>query len=168
MVQLTEIVDNPNTSPEEINEVVHELRQRKSKGALNLLGRITADGTDTPRPPVVGKSRSVRERRKSGAGTPDMPSAMPAETTSHTEHSREAEAQLEVLRTTFTAQAEILARWGLTEALPLPLREAIMHEWSRIVGDDPDQLGRSRKRLARDLHDLAGMTFAQEEKPDDE
>ena len=85
---------------------------------------------------------------------------MPAETLPRTEHSRELAQQLEILRTTFTAESEILARWGMTETLPIHLRNIIMDEWGRTLEDEPDQLGRSRERLKKDKKALEGLTVA--------
>lgn len=62
---------------------------------------------------------------------------------------------LELLRATFTAEGEILARWGMTGSMPAAMREAVFVSWHRTLFAVPDRLGRSLESLREDQTRLA-------------
>jgi hypothetical protein len=64
---------------------------------------------------------------------------------------RDAVAQLKVLRETYTEGAELLARWGATTALPDDILSLLFDAWAEAVTDQPDEFGRSRVTLQRDM-----------------
>lgn len=163
LVELTRIVDDPGSSTELISEIADELRLRTTRGAAQLLARIPSGAAGSPIPPGGRSTRVGQTRRNPRRATPDEPSALPTETPTQARHFRDMAEQLEVLRTTFTAESEILARWGITEALPDQLRNLVFEEWSRIVSDDMDVLGRTRTRLIKDMVDLEQLTTPREE-----
>jgi len=59
--------------------------------------------------------------------------------------------RLALLRTTFTEEAERLARWGMTPNLPAELRKLVAQGWVGRVTEVPDGMGRSRESLQREL-----------------
>gem|GEM_PF-1666062 len=157
LVELTSMVDDPGSSAERLAEVADELRCRKSGGARKLLARLEGGGPkETPRGSGERPGRKRRTGRVVGSSDSgdDGPTAIPTETPDTTEQSRDIMDQLEVLRTTFTLESEILARWGITGALPCDMRRSVLQQWDRIVSDEPDHLGRSRARLAADIESL--------------
>lgn len=165
------MVDNPGSSAQRLTEIADELRCRKSGGARKLLARLEGGvPKETPRgsgerPGQKGRTGMIGGSTDSGAH--DGPAAMPAETPDSTEQSRDIMEQLEVLRTTFTLESEILARWGITAALPCDLRRSVLQQWDRIVSDEPDHLGRSRARLAADIESLGHIAASEKATMDD-
>jgi hypothetical protein len=59
--------------------------------------------------------------------------------------------RLAILRSTFTAEAEILARWGVTPALPAECLAQVSDWWRAKLSGEPDLMGRSVASLERDL-----------------
>jgi len=58
--------------------------------------------------------------------------------------------RLALLRTTFTAEAEILAKWGMTPSLPTAGRAVVVEWWRAQLTLVPDAMGRSADTLDRD------------------
>lgn len=56
----------------------------------------------------------------------------------------------ELLRRTFTARSEILARWGTNEHLPNSILNLVFSEWEKVLTESPDAYGRSIARLESD------------------
>lgn len=65
-------------------------------------------------------------------------------------------ARYESLRATFTAEAEILARWGLTALAPDDLQNHVFAYWRNMLGRNRDShpLGLGAADLARDIKAL--------------
>lgn len=59
--------------------------------------------------------------------------------------------RLALLRTTFTAEGEILARWGMTPGLPAEARDTVIAWWRSQLNRVPDAMGRTIDALDRDL-----------------
>ena len=59
--------------------------------------------------------------------------------------------RLALLRTTFTAEAEILAKWGITPGLPADARATVVAWWRSRLTRVPDAMGRTIEALDRDL-----------------
>lgn len=154
---LTAIVDDPASPPELLSEVEYELRHRTTKGAKHLLARLSGNSV----------SRASKERAPEvGGGQPshpttlesvDKPSAFPTETQTENDHARDIKTQFAALRATFTAESEILARWGLTSAMPEDMVQLVLENWAGRVTDEPDDMGRSRTSLSRDSARLAEL-----------
>ncbi len=58
------------------------------------------------------------------------------------------------LRRTFTVEGEILARWGMTSAIPKALEKIVFDIWSKSVTSDDDEFGRTSAQLAIDMEKL--------------
>jgi hypothetical protein len=56
----------------------------------------------------------------------------------------------ESLRATFTAEAELLARWGMTPAMPLDLQDIVFEEWRKRISGAPSQSMPSAEALSED------------------
>ena len=56
-----------------------------------------------------------------------------------------------VLRETFTLEGEILARWGMTAAMPRDLEANVFERWAKLVSVQEDDFGRSVVSLKRDI-----------------
>ena len=63
--------------------------------------------------------------------------------------------RLALLRTTFTAEAEILAKWGITPSLPADARATVVAWWRSRLTRVPDAMGRTIEVLDRDLAAVA-------------
>jgi hypothetical protein len=169
--ELIALADNPTTSAERLTEIRHELSHRSTKKARELLARL-AEGssqtaTDSPTPARPRKALLDGTRRPSESSGSEGPSAMPTETLERSDCSREVLEQLDVLRTTFSLESEILARWGVTETLPCEIRQMVLRHWGGIVTDEPDRLGRSTTRLASDIRRLDELAAARKEASSD-
>jgi len=68
---------------------------------------------------------------------------------------QEYRTRYEVLRTTFTLEAEWLARWGMTGAMPLELQGKVFDLWKATLSEVPDLFGRTQQQLERDQSQLA-------------
>lgn len=58
------------------------------------------------------------------------------------------------LRRTFNVEGEILARWGMTSAMPEALEAIVFDIWSKSVTADDDEFGRTSAQLAIDMEKL--------------
>lgn len=72
----------------------------------------------------------------------------------HAEFTLDDARRLALLRTTFTEEAERLARWGMTPILPGELQQLVAQAWAARVSEVPDRMGRSRDTLRQDLESL--------------
>ncbi len=80
----------------------------------------------------------------------------------HLEFTLDDAQRLALLRTTFTEEAERLARWGMTPVLPGELRQLVAQAWAARVSEVPDRMGRSRNTLQQDLESLAQSSGGRE------
>jgi hypothetical protein len=86
---------------------------------------------------------TARKQVPTGGGAPTVAPASPL--------GRADADRLALLRTTFTAEAEILARWGMTPGLPADARAAVVAWWRSRLNRVPDAMGRTIDALDRDL-----------------
>lgn len=154
LADLTSMVDDPESTPELVAEVAEELRHRSTKGARSLLARLECRSVT----PVSGRE-AQRPRDDRTPPWVDETSVIPTDTRVETEHSRDIATQFAALRATFTAESEILARWGLTSAMPDDMVRLVLEEWAGRLTDEPDGLGRSITSLSRDAARLAELGF---------
>jgi len=142
---LTDIVEDPGTSPEVRRLVAEELSHRASPAARRLLARIGDDSV----PPKVGTSRGVVSGRS--AVRADEPGSARLPTEPMAPHVLEREAVLAALRETYSEGSELLAKWGMTTAIPEELYEVVIAWWSKSVSETQDRFGRSTTSLAEDM-----------------
>ncbi len=139
LVELTAIVEDDDCSANVRALIADELRHRTTKGARRLLAHLEGGAIGSvPRPSSAGgeRGRGVAEPAVVGLCSDE---------------------RLAILRETYTEGAELLARWGLTTAIPEPLFEIVLEWWRSAVGEDPDHLGRSRSRLEEDVAKLRSL-----------
>ncbi len=60
----------------------------------------------------------------------------------------------ELLRATFNIEGELLARWGMTSAIPKEFEETIFDAWSKALTAGDDEFGRTIEQLTSDLEKL--------------
>jgi hypothetical protein len=116
--------------------LLEELRHRSTASARQLEQRVTGHtAVAMPQKPMTP-----------AAVEPPPPAATNSEL--------ERASLLAMLRATFTLEAELLARWGMTPAMPEDLREAVFRLWANRLGTAEDRFGRSDAALARDRRRL--------------
>ncbi len=138
IVDLTRIVDD-QSSTVDVNVIMTELRLRKSNAARELLARLERKGRHGMKRESKVLDREVSSDESSSYVTSSS-------------HARplEAEERLAILRETYSEGAEILARWGLTTAVPRELFDVAVEWWRLNLLDVPDEFGRTQVRLEDD------------------
>jgi len=149
--ELEELAGSATITSEVMGQVIAELRHRSTPRARRLLAELL-DRPESKEAPAPGRGSRPRkasseEAEKFNVG-PHEVGAVPSIAT------RTLEEAYEILRQTFTEDSEILARWGMTSAMPEPVRELVLDEWSRRVATDPDEFGRTLERLTQDVERL--------------
>lgn len=113
---------------ESLKNLQHELMHRRTKPAKKLLIEVNKKLGVTPGE-EVGSSKLKFEHIQ-------------------------LKKRYDSLRRTFTVEGEILARWGMTSAMPEALEEIIFDIWSKSVTADDDEFGRTSAQLAIDMEKL--------------
>jgi len=154
IVQLTQLVDDKKVTKKTIAEVIDELSYRTTPKAKKLLVRLNkqhpslVSGTAKPVPAscrtTKKRSRDLKQANDSDDGV------IPRETELLGPEARDIVQRLAVLRETYTEEAEILARWGITTALPDEMRTQFLDQWKAKLTDESDRFGRSRATLEVD------------------
>lgn len=157
--ELEELVGRPGVDPNLVEDVIEELRHRSTPRARRLLAELEA-GSKSAGAAGTGTGPRVRRARASRTVEPILcgPEA-PDEVESALRRLLEAYG---ILRETFTEDSETLARWGLTTALPVDMRDSVFEEWARRVGANPDEFGRTTDRLRFDVERLRANEEPQE------
>lgn len=116
--------------------ILEELRHRSTASARQLEQRVA--GHTAASPPRSPMTPAAVEPPPSAAAASEL----------------ERESLLATLRATFTLEAELLARWGMTPAMPEDLQEAVFRLWADRLGTGEDRFGRSVAALNRDRRRL--------------
>lgn len=158
--ELEELVGHAGVDPNLVKDVIEELRHRSTPRAKRLLAELeaglkTTGSTQAGTGPYVSKAKASRSVKSSLSGSEAMEEVKPA--------SRSLLEAYDILRETFTEDSEILARWGLTTALPVEMQKTIFKEWARRVGASPDEFGRTIERLRSDVERLRANERSREE-----
>ena len=152
LVELTAIVDKSGVSSEILDEVVFELKHRKSAGAKKLLKRISSSSRNLkPNRSASGKGSIVAGGGSNVSDVTSEETFTPATTPDVGPEAWDVAERLRALRETYTEGAELLARWGATTALPKAILEMLFEQWAILVSDVPDEYGRSHATLQLDL-----------------
>lgn len=154
VVDLTKLVDDKRVTKSTIAEVIDELSFRTTPKAKKLLARLkkqnpsldsgTSKPDTMPRPRRGHRSREPKPVDENGDGV------VPRETESLGPEAKGDAQRLAALRETYTEESEVLAKWGITTALPEDMRTAILTQWAARLTEKPDQLGRSLATLEAD------------------
>ncbi len=151
-MELTAIVDKSGVSSEVLDEIVFELKHRKSAGAKKLLKRISGSSRDLkPHRSASGNGSKVASGGSSVSDVTGEATFTPATTPDVGPEAWDITERLRALRETYTEGAELLARWGATTALPKVILEMLFEQWATLVTDVPDEYGRSHATLQLDL-----------------
>jgi hypothetical protein len=145
IADLTDIVDDPGASSEIRDLVADELRRRSSPGARKLLARL---GGAVQRPSDEAAASGQRARVATSERRTPMARVSTVEPAPHV---LDRDAILAALRETYSEGSEILARWGLTTAIPAALFDVVVTWWEESLTDEPDRFGRSKSRLSGDV-----------------
>lgn len=158
IAQLEFLASEDFVDPQPIQLLIDELRHRNGPRARRLLAQLelqlsSANTED-------GSSDQVSEGAWVGpAGSADCGGG--SSTDAHKPLFQTAEdyelllRRHEDLRLTFTVEAELLARWGMTPSMPLDMQELIFTEWAKRLPQAPDVLGRSVESLEADQSRIA-------------
>lgn len=152
LVELVDLVESQESSPQIISAVIHELQHRKSAGAKKWLKELqqAKPGSVGKKKKPTGKPETRRRQGKLVEGS-NADVFIPSESKDFGPDARDLVSRMKALRETFTEEAEVLARWGMTPALPDALVESIFKSWREQLRDLPDDLGRSKATLESDV-----------------
>jgi hypothetical protein len=114
-----------------IGDVKVELSYRKSSAARTLLLEIESGAVSPPTSLIKSKEK------------------MPESSLGESECAA-LEARYELLRATFSEQGEVLARWGLTESMPVDLLVKIMSLWAEKFSGGYVHVIRSQEQFLKD------------------
>lgn len=162
---LEELKGLAQRSPERVPEVIHELSFRKTRGAKRFLDELK-DFKPSGQSSKVGKTSagksSTHDKRSGSDGAPSSrrvpkTSIRPTSTSTVVDpQERDLEQRFELLRSTFTIEGEILARWGMTSSMPPEIEAQVFSSWRKSLEQGSvDSLGRSMVSLEEDLKRLA-------------
>jgi len=122
-----------------------ELKRRKTPSARALLAQVqrTRARSGAGGLPNATTAPSSSEDTLPNSGAPSDP--WTAEIVSN------ADCRCKELRATFTEEGELLARWGMTPALPDAAREATVAAWREILKTATTLDGRTITHFDRDM-----------------
>jgi hypothetical protein len=162
---LEELKGLAKRSPERIPDVIHELSFRKTRAAKRYLDELNG------RKPMGQSSSGQRNSSGNSSMGRPRPERVPATEKNHAHETRtrlgsassvidpplrDLEQRFELLRATFTIEAEILARWGMTSSMPPEIEAQVFSSWRKsLKKNSDDDLGRSIVSLEEDMKRLA-------------
>lgn len=141
---LEELVQN---DPGLVDEVLAELGRRKVSAAVRLRKELEKGKVRTKASQTSGRRpASVKPR---GDTQPRKALIVPEP------QRRNPDDRIAFLRGTFTPEAELLARWGMTPEMPMELQRQVFELWRRRLEESgPDATGPTMEELKRDLKSL--------------
>ena len=132
-----------------LTDVRAELQRRTTDKAKRLLVEVEQHMTATKaRASAAGRIRTRHSPPSVSCPGRDIANATPGPV------SLGVDARYELLRLTFTLEAEILAGWGMTEAMPREFQNIVFELWAATLADGADSFGRSPASLDEDLRRL--------------
>ena len=171
--ELLAIEEQALTNKSVKGDLLEELAHRDTPRGRAMMQRVNqgyrmadASGNSPPRPVTLSSASAVpstsdqpnaeHDRSQTRPSVPRSPTAgNSVSSPSSSEGSAPTlEQQFEALRATFTEEAEIMARWGFTSALPSAMQDALLNAWRDRIGIVPDNFGRSIGRLDADIKRL--------------
>lgn len=158
IVQLTQLVDDKKVTKKTILEVIDELSYRTTPKAKRLLARLQKKNpslvTEVTKPVAASRRAARRRSSSSKQANNSGDGVIPKETELLGPEARDTAQRLAVLRETYTEEAEFLARWGMTSALPDDMLAQVFKLWKARLADQPDEFGRSLASLEVDTERL--------------
>jgi len=172
VVELERLAEVNTGDPRVMADVIAELRHRNVPKARKLLARLSGESSTgraaprkaTARPtkatarPTKATARPTKATANDGRAKPvvagPVVEAEPA--TTNPDVDRNLQQAFELLRETFTFEAELMARWGVTPTLPKEIAQSVFTAWRKLLKSGPDERGRSLELLEQDMAKLAG------------
>lgn len=146
-LEVKELKELVQSDPGLVDAVVVELGRRTTKAAHRLRKELergkdrTGASQTSGRRPVGVKARADTESR-TALIVPEP-------------QRRDLDDRIAFLRGTFTPEAELLARWGMTPEMPMELQRQVFELWRRRLEESgPDATGPTMEELDRDLKSL--------------
>jgi hypothetical protein len=125
------------------------LKQRSTPSARHLLNKVKSAIANLPTQPSAPPTRTQPPRVVAPTGSSSTGQRPPA--AGGVASASQAPIDYELLRKSFTAEAELLARWGMTASIPDDLMERVFSNWVERLTSTPDQWGRTVDSARRDL-----------------
>jgi len=154
--QLTMKFRNAGGDIEALRALSAELGYRKTSTAKALLREVDAQlgrlsqkpstGTKTIAPQTPDKEDPYKSKTRRRQVTEEAPRTLPVD--------------YELLRKTFSAESELLARWGMTSTIPDDFMSVVFDGWCDRLTDSPDEFGRTVDSAREDRAQLARMRKA--------
>lgn len=152
IAQLEVLAAEDSTDRDSVECLVEELRHRKGRRVRNLLSQLVSESAgiaEDPSPEQDSDGRVVKSPKPDSLDCDVR--AYSLDPGSQTSESYELLLRkYETLRATFTAEAELLARWGMTPLMPSYMQELVFEEWRKRISLASDPIGRSLDSLAAD------------------
>lgn len=152
-----ETLARESQDPDVLQALRSELEHRQVPRARRLLEALSQSDSPQPEPRREREASPGTRRRKAKPAEQRVPGGPgPPE---------DLVQRYEALRLTFTVEGELLARWGMTSAMPLELQDLVFAAWAERLATGPEdglrtkqKLQSDRERLAaeRGLHDAVG------------
>lgn len=151
IAQLEFLASDDPSDASSVSLLIDELRHRNGRRVRRLLSQLETplvtennDEDLTEEEPVTSTFGPVE--------SPNCPDAVvrdnsPVQSAGDHELIRQ---RYEDLRLTFTVEAELLARWGMTPSMPQSMQEMTFAEWRKRLQRGADTLGRSVQTLEAD------------------
>ncbi len=165
VVELERLAEANPDDANVIAGVIAELRHRNVPKAKKLLARLSGESSPSRAAPRKASARPTKATAgptkattKNGRAKPVVPGpVVEAEAaTTNPDVDRKLQDAFELLRETFTFEAEVLARWGITPTLPKEIAQSVFAAWRKLLKSGPDERGRSLELLEQDMAKLAG------------
>jgi hypothetical protein len=154
IAQLEFLAAEDPTDTSSVGLLIDELRHRHGRRVRRLLCRLEASvDIESNRPTPAEKEAVVPSTHGPMSSSSGGVAAVPSDESlcATTEDYELLLRKYEDLRLTFTVEAEILARWGMTPCMPRFMQEQTFAEWRKQLLQAPDTLGRSVHTLDSDL-----------------
>jgi len=158
VVELERLAEVNTGDPRVMADVIAELRHRNVPKARKLLARLSGESSTGRAAPRKATARPTKATANDGRAKPvvagPVVEAEPA--TTNPDVDRNLQQAFELLRETFTFEAELMARWGVTPTLPKEIAQSVFTAWRKLLKSGPDERGRSLELLEQDMAKLAG------------
>lgn len=160
--ELQALAEDPENWPALLDELKHRTTGKARRLASDLAAKMAKPGTETslravPSPSVprtaASAARVAKKPAKKAATTGTRPPA-DREAAPVSPERRDLEERFELLRQTFALEGEVLARWGMTPALPREFRKLVFDLWVEWLRDGGTDAQRTPERMEQDIRKL--------------
>lgn len=156
IAQLEFLAAEDPTDSQSVRLLVDELSHRNGRRVRRLLSQLEVSSGTTQETLSEQDSDGSFVRSEESTDFGGDPAIHTYESNLQTTESYELLLRkYENLRLTFTVEAELLARWGMTPLMPPDMQELVFGEWRNRLLPGPDALGRSVESLETDQRRIA-------------